>query len=292
MIPTKFAYAAPSSLDDAVELLARDPDGSCVLGGGTWVVPDLNLGRLRHRQVIDLRRAGLAEIRVERESVIVGSMSTYGQLIASSAVTEHVPLLALMAAGITGGGQITGQGTVGGSAVAARPQSDVPATLVALRAHAILGGPEGERRVSARELFAGAMKSALRSDELLVRLEVDSQRGALVGYAKLKRGASSWPIATAAVVATRDDTGHCSAATLVLGGVAAVPIDVDLSQTLIGRMPSPDAIDAAAQQAAAQVIDPWGDVLAPASYRLAVARPIAKRALAMAFAGQNEARVR
>jgi aerobic carbon-monoxide dehydrogenase medium subunit len=283
VIATRFAYAAPGDPDEVVRLLASDPEGSRLLGGGTWVVPDMNRGLLRPRQVIDLRSVGLDEIRVEGQSVVVGAMCTYAQLAKSAAIAEHTPVLALMAAGITGGAQITGQGTVGGSAVAARPQSDVPAVLVALRGRAVVAGVRGERHVDAADLFAGPMQSALGRDELLVRFEIPAHRGADVGYVKLKRGGSSWPIATAAVIATRDATGRCTSVALTLGGVAAVPVDVDLSQTLIGQQPNDAGLDVAATQAAAQVSDPWGDVLAPADYRLAVSAPIARRALAMAF---------
>lgn len=283
MIPNAFAYVAPTSAPEAVEVLAGDPEGTLPLGGGTWVVPDMNRGTLRPRRVVDLRRAGLGGIARVGRAIRIGATCTYADVLASPLAREHLPLLARMAAGVTGGRQLTQQGTLGGSAVAARPQSDVPAAIVALGAEATVLGPAGERRLAAAALFAGAQRSALAPGELLTGFELPSAGGHGYGYVKLKRGGSSWPIATAAAIVELDEAGACRAATLVLGGVCATPTRVDLA-ALAGRPPTEDALDEAAHAAAGSVREPFGDVLAPASYRAAVAGPVARRALAMAVA--------
>ena len=128
------------------------------------------------------------------------------------------------------------------------------------------------------------MRTVLAADELLTAVTIPSWAGWGVGYVKVKRGGSSWPIATAAALARRDVDGRCAEVRLVLGAVAARPVGVDVSGALVGRAPEREDVAAAARVAAAALTHPWDDALAPASYRAAVAAPVARRALMMALA--------
>jgi CO/xanthine dehydrogenase FAD-binding subunit len=258
VIPGRFAYVTPASAAEAVALLTGAD--ARVLAGGTWVVPELGTGASRPELVVDLRRAGLGTITAGEGTVRVGATATYADVLASDLVRERLPLLHEMASGITGGWAIRGQGTIGGSLVAARPQSDAPAVLVALGAIAHVAGAEGGRSVPAGSLLAGPMRTALAPGELLTALEIPAQAGPH-GYCKLKRGAGSWPIATAAAIAVGGAVTR-----LVLGGVAGTPLDVDPA-------------------GAVHVEDPWDDELAPGAYRAAVAAPLARRAMAGATGG-------
>jgi carbon-monoxide dehydrogenase medium subunit len=279
VIPHGFEYVAPSSVEGCVAALA---DGGRVLAGGTWVLPELSRAESRPGRLVDLRRAGLRGITAVTGGLSLGPMTTYADLLASPLVAEHAPMLATMAGGITGGWALRSQATIGGSLMSARPSSDVPGALVAGGALARVAGPDGERTVPVAELLTGAMRTSLAPGELLTGLEVPSTTGAGTGYVKLKRGGSSWPIATAAAVLHLDDVGVCTAAVLVLGGVSATPVRVDAAAVLVGRVPDAAALTEAAARAAAAVTDPYDDVLAPGSYRAAVAGPVARRALTQA----------
>ncbi len=280
MIATPFRYEAPTSIAGAAELAAADPEGTVPLSGGTWVVPDLNSGRYA-RVVIDLRRAGLDVIEERDGHVFVGATCTYSDLLSSPVIADRAPMLRAVARVITGGQQILNQGTVGGSAAAARPQSDLPAALVSLDATAIVRGPTGPGRIHAADLFVGAMKTALSPGELLVGFEIPATETSH-GYYKLKRSESSWPIATAAALVAIDAEGFVAAARLVLGGVSATPLVVPLDQ-LLGASPAA-LVEEVGDLAVASVADPWEDELAPGSYRAAVAGPVARRAMAAACA--------
>jgi aerobic carbon-monoxide dehydrogenase medium subunit len=281
VIPHAFDYVAPDTVAGCVTALA---DGGRVLAGGTWVLPELGRSESTPDQLVHLRRAGLGGVTaLADDGVHIGAMATYADLLASPEVAARAPLLRSMADGITGGWALRNQATVGGSAMAARPQSDAPAALVASNAVARVAGPDGERRLSARDLFAGPMRTSLRAGELLTGFDVPSSTGAGVGYRKLKRGGSSWPIATAAAVVRLDRAGICTAATLVLGGVAGTPLVVDIAAVLVGRVPGAVDLAEAAALAAAALTDPWHDLLAPASYRAAVAGPVARRTLSAAL---------
>jgi carbon-monoxide dehydrogenase medium subunit len=279
VIPHGFEYVAPSSVEDCVAALT---DGGRVLAGGTWVLPELSRSESRPSRLVDLRRAGLRGITAVPGGLSLGPMTTYADLLASPLVAEHVPMLVTMAGGITGGWALRSQATVGGSLMSARPSSDVPGALVAGGALARVAGPDGERVVPVAELLTGAMRTSLSPGELLIGLELPATTGGGTGYVKIKRGGSSWPIATAAAVLRCDDAGVCTSAVLVLGGVSATPVRVDAAAVLVGRVPDAAALAEAAARAAAAVTDPYDDVLAPGSYRAAVAGPVARRALTQA----------
>jgi len=225
MISTNFRYATPTSAQEAAELMN---DGAQLMGGGTWVVPSLNDGGHQPKTIIDLRRAGLNGIDRHGDTVRVGATTTYSDIITSQLVETELPLLKTMALGVTGGRQILNQGTIGGSVVAARPSSDAPAVVVALGARVVVLGPDGGRVIDADVFFVGAEQTALRSNEIVVALEFTSASGLHVGYSKLKHGASSWPIITAAAVLRGANGTGWSAAAVTLGGIAGAPLSIDL----------------------------------------------------------------
>ena len=263
MIRTRLAYHAPAELEEACSLLEARREGAAVLGGGTWLVPLMSRGERSLTDVVDLRRLGLAGVTEKDGHLEVGAMTTYADVLDSSAVRERAPLLHAIARGITGGRQIHNVGTLGGSACFAFPASDVPAGLVALDARLRVHGTAGTREIAAADFFLDAFRCALEPGEVLTALIIpDRPRG--VGYHKLKLCESSWPIATAAAVVT-NGTAH-----VTLGGVARTPLRIELDgQELDARIGE-------------RLDDPWDDELAPGSYRQAVAPVIARRALEQA----------
>lgn len=292
MIPTTFGYEMPQSTDEAVELMRADPLSARLLAGGTWVVPEMNRGESCPKLVIDLRRAGLGEIRAEGDRVVVGATCSYAAILSSAILAEHVPLLQLMATVVTGGQQIRNQGTIGGSVCAALPHSDAPAAVTVLGASAVIAGSHGERRIGAIELFAGAGQTALEPGELLVALEFPVRPGFGYGYYKLKCFEGSWPIATAGAAVQLDPSGCCSSVSLAMGAVAATPVPVDLSG-LVADRPAEETLLARAGQLAAEILEePWSDILAPGDYRAAVAPVVVRRALKLAIDDAHRGRRR
>lgn len=284
MIAGALDYRLPETVREATEQLAVEPRDTCVIGGGTWVVPWLASGERTAGRVVDLRRvAELRAIRATDDGVLLGATVTYSDLVRGDTSAGPLRLLALMARGVTGGVQIRNQGTLGGSFVAARPSSDAPTALVALDARAVVRGPGGERRLAAVELLAGAMRSALAPAELLTGFELPLQQDGGIGYVKLKRGASSWPLVTAATRLELDSSGRLEAVRLVVGGATATPLVIDVS-TVLGSQGDVAVLAEVERRTSAAVVEPYADVLADGSYRAAVAPVVARRAVAMALA--------
>ncbi|WP_169951212.1 xanthine dehydrogenase family protein subunit M [Microbispora sp. H11081] len=277
MITKDFTYHAPTGLDGVVSVLAEAAGDAVVLGGGTMLIPDMTHGRTRADVVVDLSRAGLSGIAPGDGEVVVGATTTYADVLADDRAPALVPLLRVMAGGVTGGPQIRNKGTVGGSASYANPSSEVPACLVALGARMRLASASGTREVEALDFFTGAFATARRPDEVLAALVLPALTGTSVGYTKLKHAESSWPIATAACV-----PGPDGALRVALGAVAATPLLVTVDRPDAGvadpawRAHVREVVDAA-------VTEPWSDVLADGEYRRRVAPVAAARSIARAL---------
>lgn len=271
MIRHRFAYHAPASAAEAASVLAdAGPDDATVLGGGTWVVPEMSRGLRRPGHVVDLRRAGLGGVQAENGHVAIGATTSYTALAGAAEVPG---LLRTMAMGITGGAQIRNRGSVGGSACYASPASDVPVALVALGATLALRGPDDTREAPAGSFFRGAFAADVRPGEVLEAILVPRPAaGTRFGYVKFKLAEGSWPIVCAGCVA--DAGGAISA--LAVGGATPAPVAV--------RVASDADDDAIAQATRDAVAEPWGDVLAGAEYRRRIAGVIARRAVAAARA--------
>jgi CO/xanthine dehydrogenase FAD-binding subunit len=286
VITRTLEYLVPESAEEAAEMLAASAGDATLLAGGTWVVPDMTHGKVRPTRVIDLRRAGLSEIREEDGHVVVGATATYSEIVASSLLRERAGLLPLAAAKITGGAQVRNFATAGGSACYAIPSSDAPAWFVALGAKMRLLSAEGEREVAAEDFFRGAFRTTARPDEVLTRMAIPTPpAGARFAYHKLKFGESGWPIATAACVLGLDEEGRCRSASLALGAVAETPLRVEVGDVLEGSPVTPEAAREVEEIAHRAVEEPWTDVLADGEYRKSVAGVVAKRALLAAADG-------
>jgi carbon-monoxide dehydrogenase medium subunit len=271
VIPHRFDYRTPASADAAIELLAAAPDESVVLGGGTWVVPALGDPGSRVRQVVDLRRTGLGGIDDRGDRVRIGAMVTYTQLRRSDVVGRRVPLLGRVADGVTGGPQIQNQGTIGGAA------SDVPCALLALGAVATVLGRKGLRVVPVAELWREAFRTTLAADEVLTGFEVSARPGG-VGYRKIKRGTSSWPIVNVGALAALDGSGRLAELTVAIGGAAATPFLLRTAD-LVGGPPTDALVEEVARRAREALTDPWSDELAPGGYRAGVLPVAVRRAV-------------
>lgn len=261
-----------------------------VIGGGTLTMPALSQGIARPDLVIDLGRIGAREIKTTDAEIIVEAMVSYQQLIHSPIVRRELRLLHTMASGITGGIQIRHQGTLGGAACAARPQSDAPAVLVALHATMTAQSPVRTRRIAASDFFEDAEHNGLTANEVLTSLSLPRRLSAMrSGYYKFKFVESSWPVVTASVMlpAREDDQ---SPGELVLGGLAVVPVVVSLPR-MRGDEFNEEAVALAATAAVADIPPEqrWADLRADSVYRGRIAPEIARRAFRLAMTDEGSA---
>ena len=284
MISHDFDYHAPTTIADAVALLSRYGERSAVVGGGTWLIPNMTYGAQRPEVVIDAKRLQLDRIFEDGDDIVVGARASYGHVASSGLIRANVELLAVMSSGITGGPQIVRQGTLGGSACYGNPSSDVPACLVALNARLRLCSAAGRRDVAASEFFLAPFVTARRPDEILTEIRLPKQAGSVrTGYYKLKFSTGSWPIVTAACLAEPAGAGHF-ALRIAIGGANAIPVSFE---TQAPAQPRADDLAGVTVGVGDLIVSEVSDEFAGSGYRRTVAPSIVIRAIRMAIQGDH-----
>ena len=281
MIPAEFDYAAPTSVAEAVRLLAERP-GAKLLAGGMSLIPAMKHRLAQPPLVVDVGRlAELDGVEAQRGGVRIGAGTRHAALLAHPALAE-LPLVA-EAAAVIGDVQVRNRGTFGGSLVHADPAGDWPAVFLALDGEAVLVGPKGRRSVAARDFFVRMLTSAAAEDEVLteVTLPADGKRAG-TAYRKLRQPASGFAVVGVAARVALDRKGRIEEAALGVTGVNPVPFRAASVET---RLRGSAAEDAAALRAACRDVDeadPLDDIHASAEYRRHLVGVFAARAVAAA----------
>lgn len=280
-----FEYHAPRTLEEAIALLRQGGEGAKPLAGGQSLVPLLTLRLARPEVLVDLN--GLDELRAVRrdgDHVFIGALVRHRSLERGDGALGACPLLQ-EAAALIGNVRVRALGTIGGSLAHADPAAELPAVAQALDATLVLRGPDGERRVPARDFFLGALTTALGPAEVItgVRLPV---LGPGVGYAveEFTRRAGDFAVVAAIAVVEVGRAGEIARARVALAGAGATPRRLPgVEAALAGQRPEVETLRRAALGAARE-IDPDGDMHASAAYRRHLARVLTSRALERAAA--------
>ena len=208
MIPAAFGYVRATSLDQAIDLLNNDPDGSKLLAGGHTLIPTLKLRLASPSLLIDI--GGITELKgieIGDDSIRIGALTTHAELLASGPLHAALPIFR-EAADVIADPQVRNRGTIGGSLANADPAADWPAVMVALQAKLELAGPKGLRRVAAKEFFVDIFSTALTPGEVLAHINIPRPPpGTRMTYRKVRHPASGYAIVgVAAAVSLREDT--------------------------------------------------------------------------------------
>jgi carbon-monoxide dehydrogenase medium subunit len=285
VIPAAFAYDRPSSVSEALDLLARHQGAAKVLAGGQSLIPLLKLRLAQTTRLIDIGRLG--ELRAIRDlgdgGVGIGALATYRDVLGSRLAMARAPLLA-MAISDVGDVQVRNRGTLAGSIAHADPASDIPAVVQALDARIVLRSRKGERVVPAVSFFHGPFATDLADDELLIEILVPAQPGgAGMAYRRLEQPASGYSIVgVAAVVGSAG--GSVATARIAITGVGGVAYRAStVEAALVGTNGDAQAVAAAAAHAT-DGVTVASDIHADGVYRAEMARVYTRRAIEAALA--------
>ncbi len=285
MKPAPFLYFRPTTVEEAMALLAEHGDEAKPLAGGQSLIPAMNFRLARPGALVDLNRiAELSYVRSHRDGLVIGAMTRQRTVERSEEVRRVAPLVS-EAMPFVAHPQIRNRGTVGGSIAHADPAAELPAVMLALEARFRARSRSGERSIPAGEFFKGALETALRPDELLVEIAV-SRRPPRSGHAftEVARRHGDYALVGVAAVVTLDPRGRCGTARIALVSVGDGPVLATAAAALlVGAEPTADAIRAAADAAAQQDIDPPADIHASAAYRRHLTAVLTRRTLARAF---------
>jgi carbon-monoxide dehydrogenase medium subunit len=282
MIPAKFDYVRPGSVDEAVRALADGGDDAKVIAGGQSLLPLLRLRLAYQELLVDV--GGLSElvgVTDLGDALLIGAGTTHYQLINDPLVVAQCGLLA-QAAETVADPAIRHRGTLGGALAHADAAGDLPAVALALDATLIARGPGGEREIPAAGFFVDYLTTSLEPDEILTGIRVP-KLGADWGfrYEKFHRTAQSW--ATVGVAAlVRRANGSVSEARIGLTNMGATPLRAAAAEAAAAGVPaSREALRAAAERAD-EGTSPPADLHGAPDYRRHLARVLTGRALAAA----------
>jgi aerobic carbon-monoxide dehydrogenase medium subunit len=271
-------YEAPSTVDDAVALLAGNEDAS-VLAGGQSLIPLLALRLARPALLVDIN--GLAELSGIFEAdgwVTMGTMTREYVAEESATIARALPLLAA-ALPLIGHEAIRSRGTVGGSLAHADPAAELPAVAIALDAEFVVRGTSGERVVPAAEWFEGYLTTSRRPDELLVEVRFPAAKpGTGVSFQEIARRHGDFAIVGLATSLTLSD-GTITDARLAFAGVSDVPVRATQAEAFLMREAPSAAVFDEAARLATEGIDPPADLHGSAEYRRKVAAVLVRRGL-------------
>ena len=282
MIPAAFTYHRPTSVQEAVSLLARLGEEGRALAGGHSLIPMMKLRLAAPQHLVDL--AGLSELRGIRDDggdIVVGAMTTQHELAASDLLGAKIPLLR-EASLLIADPQVRYVGTLGGNVANGDPGNDMPAIMICLDASYEVMSEAGKRRIAARAFYQGAYLTALGTGEILTGIRIPvPPAGHGHAYEKLKRKIGDYATAAAAVILSFS-SGTVKGCSIGLTNVADKPLWAEgAANILIGSALDPATVKRAVAAAEA-ITSPASDARGPAHYRTKMAGVMLARALARA----------
>jgi len=283
VIPAKFDYVAPTSVEDALSALAEAGDDAKIIAGGQSLLPVLRMRLNAPELVIDLGRIdSLRGVRDDGAGIVIGAMTTHHDVLHDPLVNEHAALLARAAKDLADA-QVRHRGTFGGALAHADPAGDVGAPVLALGADLVIAGSGGTRTVSADAFFQDLFETAIGEDEILTEVRVPKHTGWGAHYEKFVRIAHQWPIV--AVAATvRADGGTIAEARVGLTNMGSTPLRARTVEEALAGQPATDAAVRSAAAKAADGTNPPSDLNGGADYRRHLVTVLTRRAV-LAAAG-------
>ncbi len=275
-------YFTPTTLDAALELLAKHCENARIIAGGTDILIEMER-KIRTPQVlIDITRIpGLDTITQENGQIHLGPRVTHNQVVGSALCVEKAYPLA-RACWEVGAPQIRNRATVAGNLITASPANDTITPLWALSAKVTLRSVRGERTLSFPEFFKGVRKTAMQPDELLTHISFMSlspdDRGTFVKLAL--RRAQAISVVNAAVIVDGATNDNVSMASITLGSIAPTIILATRAGEWLQGKPLTDSVIARAGELAAADARPIDDIRGSAEYRREMVRVAVMRALA------------
>ena len=284
MIPARFEYDAPDSVEEALTTLSRAGDEAKVLAGGQSLLPVLRMRLNAPGLLIDLSRIeSLHGIRDEGDEIVIRAMTTYQEVLDDPAVHEHLLLLA-KAIETVADPQIRHRGTLGGALAHADPAGDVGTAALTLDATFEITGSSGTRTVDGQEFFQGLFETAVGEDELLTAVRFPKHTGWGAHYEKFVRVSHQWSI-VAVAASVRVEGATIREARVGLTNMGDRPLRAtSVEQALVGQQASEDAVRSAVASVA-EGTDPPSDLNGDADYRRSIAPVLTRRAVLAAAGG-------
>jgi len=283
IVPQKFEYHAPKTLEAAVELLSVHGGEATLMAGGTDLLVKMKQRLVETRHIINIKNIEeLTRLERDVEGFHIGAATRLRNIERSELIRANLPLLHEAVRSI-GSVQIRNMATIGGNLCNASPAADSAVALLVSDAEARILGPDGARTVPIEEFFIGPGQTVLGEDEVLVEVLTPPLSGN-AGTSFVKVGRTSLDLATVNIAVVLRKKGETVAdCRIALGAVAPTPIRVRRAEELVrGREMTRETLEGAAD-IVSEDIRPITDVRAPAEYRKEVSKTLTRDALSIAW---------
>jgi carbon-monoxide dehydrogenase medium subunit len=289
--PPPFRYAAPTSVEEVLDLLAANADDEPrVLAGGQSLVPLMNFRLAQPGFLVDLRLVeALTTLRTDGDVLVIGAMVRQSAAERSPEVALAAPLLA-EALGYVAHTPIRNSGTIGGSLAHADPAAELPAVALALDAELVAAGPGGTRTIPAAEFFHGSFTTALEPGEILTEVRVPSREG-VGGHAFVEFARTHGNFALVGVAAVIElDEDIVAGVSIALSGVASTPVRATAAERTLAGTSADAATIKVAVDAAVDELSPAGDLHGSTETRTDIARSYLRRGIELALSRAQDRR--
>lgn len=277
MIPAGFEYHRPADLSSAIGILQQHGDEARVVAGGHSLIPMMKLRMAELGHLIDLQDIGeLKGIKLGTDAVTIGAMTTQHELIAHDGLASALPIMREAALQIADP-QVRYVGTIGGNVANGDPGNDMPGLMQCLDASFELFGPEGSRRVAARDFYEAAYFTEREDEEILTRITIPvPAAGTGYAYAKQKRKIGDYATAAAAVL-----VGDGSAS-VAMTNLSDTPVWSEAASTALAGGNAEGCVEAMLGD-----IDPQEDMRGPIAFKKHVAAVVLRRAIDSALSRRS-----
>ncbi len=279
-----FEYACPTSISEAVALLASHDGEAKPLAGGQSLVPMLAFRVAAPSLLVDLRKlADLRQIEITADGVTLGAMVRWREILDDTRLATAHPLL-VAAVEHVAHYQIRNRGTVGGSMAHADPAAEMPGVAVTCEAQIAVTGKAGTRVIAASDFFVGPLMTVLKPDEIITEIRLPAWPAKRrFGFQEFARRRGDFALAAAAAFYD-EDNGRARNAHVGVIGVADRPLRLPSVEAVINGQKIDDVLIAKAEAATSAGVDPADDIHASGAYRKALAGVMVERALKAAVA--------
>ena len=282
MLPSRFEYHRPDSLEEALQLLAEHGDEAKVLAGGQSLIPVMKLRLAAPAHLIDISRLGMDSIDEADGHLAIGALARHRDLERSDLLKARYPVMAA-AAPLISDPIVRNLGTIGGSLCHADPAGDWGSVMLALQASVVLRSGRGERELPISEFLEDTFTTALEPDEILTEVRVPQPAGSSGGtYLKMERKVGDFATVAAALHLSLSN-GTIERAGIGLTAVGSKNLQATDAEASLASAEPTEAAFAEAGRLAAEASSPVTDVRGSAEYKRHIVDVYVRRGLATAL---------
>jgi carbon-monoxide dehydrogenase medium subunit len=280
-------YASPTSLDEAVRLLAT-PDAK-ILSGGQSLLPMMAYRLAEPSILVDIARIpDIDKIVFGKETISIGSRVRWRDILAERRFKTMHPLL-IEAVSNVAHYQIRNRGTIGGSIAHADPAAEIPALALACEAEIVVLGDGGYRSIRAADFFIGALVTALEPTDIITEIRFPAwPSNRRFSFQEFARRRGDFALAGVCLYYDLNPEGRIHHARLVGFGATEMPVRIEKAEAeMLGKRPD-QKLAAACGDITRETIEFIGDLHGPADYRRALLGTMVERALIQSFSPRQD----